>query len=88
MQIFYVQSCGIYPYDSSNIIWIGTSQRKLKMFVSKEIENGNMHYYDDELPAKKQAELFRHDWEDCLRRDINNHLMYGYISYVENNEEV
>lgn len=88
MQIFYVRSCGIYPHGPSDVIWIGTSQRKLKMFVSKEIENRNMYYYDEELPAKKQAKLFRHDWEEALRRDINDRLRYGYIDYVNNNEEV
>lgn len=87
-QIYYVRSCGIYPHDRSDVIWIGTSQKKCKMFVSKEIEEGNMDYYNEELSRKEQARQFRLDWDNSLRRFVNDRLTYGYIDYCYDNSEV
>ena len=87
-QIFYVMSCDEWKStDSMRLQFIGTSQKKLKMFVSKEIETGNMDYREDkDLTPKQQAKEFRSDWETSPRRDINCNLTYGYIDYCYNND--
>lgn len=87
-QIFYVMSCNEWnSNDSMNLLFVGTSTRKLKMFVSSEIEKGNMLYKEWEgLTPKQQANKFRSDWETLHRRDINCNLTYGYIDYCYNND--
>lgn len=42
-QIYYLHSCNEWKeYSSMELLFIGTSQQKLKMKISKEIEEGNM----------------------------------------------
>lgn len=44
-QIYYLHSCNEWKeYSSMELLFIGTSQQKLKMKISKEIEEGNMEY--------------------------------------------
>ena len=44
-QIYYLHSCNEWKeYSSMRLLFIGTSQQKLKMKISKEIEEGNMEY--------------------------------------------
>lgn len=46
-QIYYLHSCNEWKeYSSMELLFIGTSQQKLKMKISKEIEEGNMEYYE------------------------------------------
>ena len=87
-QIYYVMSCDEWKgTDSMNVIFIGTSTQKLKMFVSDEIEKENMLYKEwEDLTPKQQAKKFRSDWGKALRTDINSDLTYGYIGYCYNND--
>ena len=104
-QIYYLQSCDEWKStDSMHLLFIGTSQRKLMMKISKEIEEGNMEYkpattYQDfdgenliwkekENNPKQQAKLFREDWKTKTRSDINSELKYGYYDYTYDNEEM
>ena len=44
-RIYYLHSCNEWKeYSSMELLFIGTSQQKLKMKISKEIEEGNMEY--------------------------------------------
>lgn len=88
-QIFYLQSCDEWKsYSSMELLFIGTSQRKLKMKISKEIEEGNMEYGNTELSPKEQAKRFRKDWDTETRDIINSQLKYGYFDYTYDNEEM
>lgn len=88
-QIFYLQSCDEWKSnDSMQLLFIGTSQRKLKMKISREIEEGNMEYDDPSLSPKEQAKKFRSDWENEKRDVINSRLTYGYYDYTYNNEDM
>ena len=74
-KIYYLHSCNEWKeYSSMRLLFIGTSQQKLKMKISKEIEEGNMEYkpvttrcayvdgefklVDKENTPKEQAKLF------------------------------
>lgn len=86
------------------LLFIGTSQQKLKMKISKEIEEGNMEYkpvttrygyvdgefklVDKENTPKEQAKLFRQDWKTETRAIIKSELKYGDFDYTYNNEEM
>lgn len=88
-QIYYLHNCNEWKeYSSMRLLFIGTSQQKLKMKISKEIEEGNMEYYDNELSQKEQAKKFRKDWEMETRDIINSRLKYGDFNYTYNNEEM
>ena len=104
-QIYYLHSCNEWKeYSSMRLLLIGTSQQKLKMKISKEIEEGNMEYKpvtayqdwngehliwkDKENTPKQQAKLFRDDWETKSRDSIRSELKYGDFSYTYNNEEM
>lgn len=104
-QIFYLHSCNEWKeYSSMSLLFIGTSQRKLMMKVSKEIENGNMEYnpvtteYDyvdgefklvnKENTPKEQAKLFRKDWKIRPLNEIDSELKYGDINCTCDNEEI
>lgn len=39
------------------LLFIGTSQQKLKMKISKEIEEGNMEYYDGDLSKRASQKV-------------------------------
>ena len=75
-------------YSSMRLLFIGTSQQKLKMKISKEIEEGNMEYYDGDLSQKEQAKKFRKDWKTETRATINSRITYGDYDYTYNNEEM
>lgn len=104
-QIYYLCSCNEWKeYSSMRLLFIGTSQQKLKMKISKEIEEGNMKYkpitlrydyvdgefklVDKENTSKEQAKLFRQDWETETRDIIKSELKYGDFDYTYNNEEM
>lgn len=104
-QIYYLHSCNEWKeYSSMSLLFIGTSQRKLMMKVSKEIENGNMEYkpitteYDyidgkfklvnKENTPKEQGKLFRKDWKIRPLNEIDSELRYGDINYTYDNEEI
>ena len=88
-QIYYLCSCNEWKeYSSMDLLFIGTSQQKLKMKISKEIEEGNMEYYDSKLSQKEQANKFRKDWKIKTMVTINSRLKYGVFDYTYNNEEM
>lgn len=104
-QIYYLHSCNEWKeYSSMSLLFIGTSQQKLKMKISKEIEEGNMEYkpvttrydyvdgefklVDKENTPKEQAKLFRRDWEIRPLNEIDSELKYGDINYTYDNEEI
>ncbi len=88
-QIYYLHSCNEWKeYSSMSLLFIGTSQQKLKMKISKEIEEGNMEHYDGDLSQKEQAKKFRKDWKTETRATINSRLTYGDFDYTYNNEEM
>ena len=87
-QIYYLHSCNEWKeYSSMQLLFIGTSQQKLKMKISKEIEEGNMEYNDNSLSQKEQAKRFRKDWETKPHGIIDSNLKYGMFGYTYNNEE-
>lgn len=88
-QIFYAFTCDVYKsHESEKLIFIGTSHQKLKMLLSEKIERGEIEYYNSEIPAKKQAEIFRHDFGIKTRNYLNDNLNYAYFDYTYNNEEM
>ena len=99
-QIYYAMYCDALKRNM-RLGFIGTSQRKLKMFISKAIENGNMYYgispEGDPVYRKKQAKEFRKDWDTCSggngmpilsRRELNDRLNYGYIGFCSDNSSI
>lgn len=104
-QIYYLQSCDEYKqYSSMRLLFIGTSKQKLKMRISKEIENGNMEYKpvsqtrDFEKPEpswkthentpKQQAKLFRKDFDTILPYFVDSELKYGTFDVVDDNSDI
>lgn len=88
-QVYYLCSCDEWKSNSSmRLLFIGTSQTKLMMKISKEIEAENMEYGDSSLTPKQQAKSFRNDWKNKTRDVINGNLVYGHYDYVSNNEEI
>lgn len=61
---------------------------EVKDEISKEIEEGNMEYYDGDLSQKEQVKKFRKDWKTETRATINSRLTYGDYDYTYNNEEM
>lgn len=88
-QIYFVMSCDEWKnYDSARLIWLGTSQQKLKMFISQKIEEQTMEYGNTENSPEKQAEQFRKDWKTKPSTEINSLLQYAFYDYGYDNEEV
>lgn len=79
-QIFYVFSCDEWKSrESSRIIFIGTSKRKLKQFLADEIDRENMVYYGG-------SDAFLRDFDTEKRDTINSRLDYGYYDYCYDND--
>lgn len=89
-QIFLVYSCDEWKStDSQRVIFVSTSQRKVKAFIRKCIENGTMTYDTGDTPSPKQAgKRFAEDWKNKTRYDINSILGYGLYDYVQDGEEL
>ena len=104
-QIYYLQSCDEWKQTSSmRLLFIGTSKQKLKMRISKEIEDGNMEYkpksseriynnkthiYEEkENTPKQQAKLFRKDFDNMLPYFVDAELKYGTFDVVEDNSDI
>ncbi len=89
-QIFYLCSCDEWKTKSSmSVIFIGTSARKLKALVKKEILEGNMEYGDQNDSRQNQAKNFAEDFDfHETRGRINDKLLYGYYDYTYNNQEM
>lgn len=90
-KIYYLHSCNEWKeYSSMRLLFIGTSEQKLKMKIAKEIEEENMEYDGAQKGAtpKQQAKQFKKDWETKDRRTINSLLNYGVYDYTYDNEEM
>ncbi len=89
MQIFYVMSCNEWKNtDSMRLVFLGTSKKKVKSFIRKEILSENFSYGDTDRAPMLQAREFSKDWETLLRNEINDKLHYAYFDYGENNREL
>lgn len=89
-QIFIVSACDAWQSkDSVRLMLVTTSVRRLKSFIAKQIEDEVFEYgSDDRLSSKKQAALFRKDFETEERRTINDQLRFGFYDYVHDGEEI
>lgn len=88
-QIYYVQSCDEWKStDTMRIEMVTTSIRKLKTFIAKKIEKGDYEYCDSEMNSKKQAAVFRSDFDNLDRYTINCKLRYASFEYVYDGEEL
>ena len=66
-----------------------TSVRKLKSFIVRKIIDKTFTYdKGDELSISQQVKLFKMDFENGLRDDINNCLRYGFLDYCYDGEEI
>lgn len=89
-QIYLVFSCDIFrTHTSERLIMATTSVRKLKSFLAKEIENGNIDYHNGipETP-KRMAAKFRKEFDILTREEIDNRLVYAHIDYCYDGEEI
>ena len=86
-KIYLLYSTDIWKRNAS-LIWVGTSKLKLKKFVENEIKENDMSYADEELIIKEQLGHLNDDWKTLDIHEINNHLIYGFIDYVDDNSEV
>lgn len=88
--IYLAYACDEWKSTSSEkLLMATTSARKLKSFVAKKIEAGDMEYRTDICSApKKQATQFRKDFDVLTRRELNTHLQYGYFDYTKDGEEI
>lgn len=89
-QIYLVFSCDDHKtHDSERLIMATTSVRKMKSFLAKEIENGDIDYSNGitETP-KRMAAKFRKEFDVLTRREINDRLVYAYIDYCYDGEEI
>ena len=87
-QIFLLYSCDAWKSTPMDLIWVGTSQQKLRKYIIHQIELGDMSYYDVILDTKMQISKFKTDWKKELRSTINDRLIYGFYDYCHDNEEV
>lgn len=89
-QIYLAYSCDEWKSNSSmGLLMATTSVRRLKAFVAKEIANGNMDYSNGitETP-KRMSEKFQKDFDIIPRERVNDNLVYGYIDYCYDGEEI
>lgn len=89
-QIYLVFSCDDHKtHASEQLIMATTSVRKLKSFLAKEIENGDIDYsYGAEETQKQMVARFKKDFDALTRRELNDHLVYAYIDYCYDGEEI
>lgn len=89
-QIFVVFACDAWKSkDSTRLLLVTTSIRRAKSFIAKQIEDEVFEYGgDDRLSPKKQAALFRKDFETEEQRTINDRLRLGFFDTVTDGEEI
>lgn len=72
-------------------MFIGSSIRKLKMYIANEIKNGDMDYTkngDENESVSKQIKNFKNDFKNENISYINDFLKYGFIGETYNNEPI
>ena len=90
-QIFLVYSCNEWRNKPMPLLMATESARKVKMFISKLIENEEAEYdfgHGTEFASKRQAKEFRKDFETLRRDELNNRLIYVFFDYVHDGEEL
>lgn len=89
-QIYTVFACDEWKSkDSMRLLMATTSVRKLKSFIVRKIADETFTYdKGSELSIPQQVKLFKIDFENALREDINNCLHYGYLDYCYDGEEI
>ena len=80
-QIFYLHSCNEWKeYSSMNLLFIGTSQQKLKKKISKEIEDGNMEYGNIDLSPKEYVEVDLVNSSEFISSNLKNSFTCIYMT--------
>ena len=89
-QIFTVFACDQWKSrDSMRLLMATTSVRKLKNLIVRKIADETFTYdKGNELSIPQQVKLFKLDFENGLRDDINNNLHYGFLDYCYDGEEI
>lgn len=89
-QIYTVFACDEWKSkDSMRLLMATTSVRKLKSFIVRKIADETFTYdKGSELSIPQQVKLFKADFENALRADINNCLHYGFLDYCYDGEEI
>lgn len=89
-QIYTVFACDEWKSrDSMRFLMATTSVRKLKSFIVRKIADETFTYdKGSELSIPQQVKLFKADFENALRADINNCLHYGFFDYCYDGEEI
>ena len=88
--IYLVYTCDFkMSRDSMQLVLATTSVRRVKSFVSQGILNCRWSYRDHQgYNEKDQAKLFRKDFERTTRGDLNDMLLYCYLDYIYDGEEI
>ena len=91
-KIYYLCSCDEWKsYNGMNLLFIGSSIRKLKMYIANKIKNGDMEYTkngDENESVSKQIKNFKDDFNNEDINYINDFLKYGFIGETYNNEPI
>ncbi len=89
-QIYTVFACDEWKSrDSMRLLMATTSVRKLKSFIVRKIADETFTYdKGNELSIPQQVKLFKLDFENGLRSDINGCLNYGFLEYCYDGEEI
>lgn len=90
-QIYTVFTCDNWKSrDSMNLIFCSTSQRKLKSFIAKKIEDNTFSYNhgEEDLSKNKQVKMFKSDFDIISHDYINCNLNGGYLDYYYDGEEI
>ena len=89
-QIYTVFACDEWKSrDSMRLLMATTSIRKLKSFIVRKISDETFTYdKGNELSIPQQVKLFKMDFENGLRNDVNGCLHYGFLDYCYDGEEI
>jgi len=79
-------------YDSQEdpmwVVFVTTSFRKLKSFLTSKIKAGECIYANSESSISRQIQRFRYDMKTKNREVINNNLSSYYYTYWYDGEEM
>lgn len=89
-QIYTVFACDEWKSrDSLRLLMATTSVRKLKNLIIRKIADEVFTYDKGEgLSIPQQVKLFKEDFKNGLRNEINDRLHYGYMDYCYDGEEI
>jgi len=90
-QIFLVYGCNEWKNKPMPLLMATTSPMKVKMFVSKLIEDGDADYdfgHGTDFSPRRMAKEFRKDFRWMTRDSLNSRLWNVYFDYVMDGEEL